>query len=278
MDFLRKHIKHVIYIVKENRTFDQILGDLDNGANGDPIADPVRRDAHAELHHLAHAVRHARQLHGSRRRQHGRLVVGAAGPRHQHRDDHAADQLRRRQPRPVLRVRRHEPQRAGQLRRRSPSATPRPASPGTTNYCTATAALPGGTANVLAGTGNHASTDAPFGIQDGYIFNAVLQAGGTVRNYGFLVNNIGSIGTKAAPVLRSVRAGHRAGCAARPGAGAADRRLLPRLRPELSGPVALQRMEARVRSVRRQRQPAEPVAGAHQPRPHGQLRHARSAA
>lgn len=36
MDFLRKHIEHVIYIVKENRTFDQILGDLTNGANADP--------------------------------------------------------------------------------------------------------------------------------------------------------------------------------------------------------------------------------------------------
>ena len=32
---LRKRIKHVIYIVKENRTYDQILGDLDRG-NGDP--------------------------------------------------------------------------------------------------------------------------------------------------------------------------------------------------------------------------------------------------
>lgn len=32
---LRKHIKHVIYIVKENRTYDQVLGDLDRG-NGDP--------------------------------------------------------------------------------------------------------------------------------------------------------------------------------------------------------------------------------------------------
>ena len=73
--------------------------------------------------------------------------------------------------------------------------------------------------------------------------------------------------------VRSVRRRHRAGRAARSGAGAADRRLLPRLRPELSGPVALQRVEARVRPVRRQRQPAEPVAGAHQPRPHGQLRH-----
>lgn len=71
---------------------------------------------------------------------------------------------------------------------------------GTTNYSNASAGLPGGTVNLLAGTGNHASTDAPFGIQGGYIFNAVLQAGGTVRNYGFLVNNIGSIGTKTAPV------------------------------------------------------------------------------
>lgn len=35
MAFLRAHIKHVIYIVRENRTFDQILGDLP-GVNGDP--------------------------------------------------------------------------------------------------------------------------------------------------------------------------------------------------------------------------------------------------
>jgi len=35
MQFLRTHIKHVIYIVKENRTYDQILGDLGVG-NGDP--------------------------------------------------------------------------------------------------------------------------------------------------------------------------------------------------------------------------------------------------
>jgi len=43
---------------------------------------------------------------------------------------------------------------------------------GTTNYSNASAALPGGTANLLAGGGNHASADAPFGIQGGYIFNA----------------------------------------------------------------------------------------------------------
>jgi DNA-binding beta-propeller fold protein YncE len=35
MAFLRQHIHHVIYIVKENRTYDQVLGDLEVG-DGDP--------------------------------------------------------------------------------------------------------------------------------------------------------------------------------------------------------------------------------------------------
>jgi hypothetical protein len=60
--------------------------------------------------------------------------------------------------------------------------------------------LPGGTENVLTGTGNHASSDAPDDEQGGYIFRAALNAGKTVRNYGMLVNNIGSIGTKIAPI------------------------------------------------------------------------------
>jgi DNA-binding beta-propeller fold protein YncE len=36
MSFLQSKIKHVIYVVKENRTFDQILGDLGNGSNEEP--------------------------------------------------------------------------------------------------------------------------------------------------------------------------------------------------------------------------------------------------
>jgi hypothetical protein len=71
--------------------------------------------------------------------------------------------------------------------------------PGTTSYTNATKTLPGGTANVLTGTGNHASSDAPFGLQNGYIFDAVLKARGSVRNYGFLVNNIGPITLGTAP-------------------------------------------------------------------------------
>jgi DNA-binding beta-propeller fold protein YncE len=35
MEFVRRHIRHVVYIIKENRTYDQVLGDLERG-NGDP--------------------------------------------------------------------------------------------------------------------------------------------------------------------------------------------------------------------------------------------------
>jgi YVTN family beta-propeller protein len=47
--FLRSRIKHVIYIVKENRTYDQVLGDLEKG-NGDPALN-LFPDAMAPNHH-----------------------------------------------------------------------------------------------------------------------------------------------------------------------------------------------------------------------------------
>src|SRR5262249_19574044 len=50
MKFLRDHVKHVIYVVRENRTYDQILGDLSVG-NGDPsitvYPQPVTPNQHA---------------------------------------------------------------------------------------------------------------------------------------------------------------------------------------------------------------------------------------
>jgi hypothetical protein len=43
--------------------------------------------------------------------------------------------------------------------------------------------------------------------QQGYIFNAVLNAGGTVRNYGWMANTPGSIGTIANPISDPFSAG-----------------------------------------------------------------------
>jgi YVTN family beta-propeller protein len=52
MSELRQHIKHVIYIVKENRTYDQVLGDLDRG-NGDPSLAEFGRVITPNQHDLA---------------------------------------------------------------------------------------------------------------------------------------------------------------------------------------------------------------------------------
>ncbi|MBV9390532.1 MAG: bifunctional YncE family protein/alkaline phosphatase family protein, partial [Verrucomicrobia bacterium] len=52
MSELRKRIKHVIYIVKENRTYDQVLGDLGQG-NGDPYITQFGQSITPNYHKLA---------------------------------------------------------------------------------------------------------------------------------------------------------------------------------------------------------------------------------
>jgi len=52
MTFLRQHIQHVIYVIKENRTYDQILGDLPVG-NGDPRLTEFPVAVTPNLHNLA---------------------------------------------------------------------------------------------------------------------------------------------------------------------------------------------------------------------------------
>ncbi len=199
MRFLNQHIKHVIYVVKENRTFDQVLGDLTNGANGDPGLTQFGQALTPNDHNLA--TRFVTldnfmnpgdgSMDGWSWSLQGRVtntetitqqINYAAVNRGLSYESEGSN--------------RNVPVNFATVADRDAAA----GVAGTTDYSDASAGLPGGTANLLPGTGNHASTDAPFGIQDGYIFDAVLKAGGTVRNYGFLVHNIGSIGTKDAPV------------------------------------------------------------------------------
>ncbi len=52
MQALRNKIKHVIYIIKENRTYDQVLGDLEVG-NGDPDLTEFGQAVTPNLHRLA---------------------------------------------------------------------------------------------------------------------------------------------------------------------------------------------------------------------------------
>ena len=199
MHFLRDKIKHVIYIVKENRTFDQILGDLGNGSNGDSAITQFGETLTPNQHRLARQfvtldnfmdpgdgsmdgwswALQGRVTNTETLTQQLNYAFVDRGLSYESEGSN-----------------RNVPVNLATVAQRDAVAGPA----GTTNYSQATASLPGGTANVLTGTGNHASSDAPFGAQGGYIFSAVMQAGGTVRNYGFLVNNIGSIGTVEAPV------------------------------------------------------------------------------
>src|SRR5262249_41932143 len=206
VQFLRRHIKHVIYIVKENRTFDQVLGDLSNGSNGDRNLTQFGQSLTPNNHRLAtNFVTLDNFMNPGDGSMDGwswamqRRVTNTEAITQQ--INYAA--VNRGLSYESEGTNRNVPVNFGTVAGRDAAS----GVAGTTNYSNASAALPGGTVNLLPGVGNHASTDAPFGIQGGYIFNAVLRAGGTVRNYGFLVNNIGSIGSKAAPVRDPFAAG-----------------------------------------------------------------------
>src|SRR5262249_22742708 len=192
MSFLRNHIKHVIYIVKENRTFDQILGDLTNGANADQNLNQFDKTITPNFHNLA---RQFVTLDNFTDPGDGSMDGWSWSLQGRVTNTETITQqinyafVNRGLSYESEGTNRNVPVNWGSVAERDAVAGPA----GTHNYSDATASLPGGTVNVLTGTGNHASTDAPFGVQDGYIFNAVLNAGGTVRNYGFLVNNIGKI-------------------------------------------------------------------------------------
>jgi YVTN family beta-propeller protein len=206
MEFLRRRIKHVIYVVKENRTFDQILGDLTNGAKADPNLTQFGAALTPNNHNLATQFVTLDNfmnpgdgsMDGWSWAMQGRVTTTEALTQQ---INYAA--VNRGLSYESEGENRNVPVNFATVAERDAASGPA----GTTNYSTASANLAGGTVNLLAGARNHASADAPFGIEDGYIFNAVLKAGGTVRNYGFLVNNIGSIGTRTSPVIDPFAAG-----------------------------------------------------------------------
>jgi len=202
MNFMRSKIQHVIYIVKENRTFDQMLGDLGNGANGDPTLTAFGKRITPNFHLLSSNFVTLDNfmdpgdgsMDGWSWSMAGRVTN----------TETITQQIN------YAGVNRGLSYESEGSNRNVPVGLPATADRDAATagaYTSGTAALAGGTANVLVGPANHAVTDAPFGQQDGYIFDAVLQGGGTVRNYGFIVNNIGSIGTIAAPVADPFAAG-----------------------------------------------------------------------
>jgi len=199
MQFLRHKIKHVIYIVKENRTFDQVLGDLDNGAKVDSSITQFPRAITPSLHGLATKFV---TLDNFKDPGDGSMDGWSWSLQGRVTDvETITQQINYAFVSRGLSYESEGTNRSVPVNFLSVAERDAVAGPvGTTNYSAATVSLLGGTENVLAGAGNHASSDAPDDEQGGYIFRAVLNAGGTVRNYGMLTNNIGKIGTKDAPI------------------------------------------------------------------------------
>lgn len=204
MNFLRGRIKHVIYVVKENRTFDQVLGDLrdENGADGDPNLTVFGRAITPNQHNLA---RQFVTLDNFMDPGDGSMDGWSWATRARVTSTEGITQQIN-----YAFVNRGLSYESEGSNRNVPvgldSTAKRDAA---TNgaYSSRSASLPGGPDNLLAGTADHSATDSPAGAERGHIFDVVLDAGLTVRNYGFLVSNIGSIGSKSAPISDPYGAG-----------------------------------------------------------------------
>jgi DNA-binding beta-propeller fold protein YncE len=203
MSFLQQHIQHVIYIIKENRTFDQVLGDLTNGANADPTLNVFGKRITPNFHAIANNfvtmdnffTTSDVSMDGWSWSTQAKVTDDLAlnvqleyASRGLSYDSEAYN-------------RGNVPTGLALLSDRNIAV------PGYTGAVYAGKTIVTGNApsvnDVLPGAGDVATGDSPnslySGKENGHIWDAVVAAGLTVRNYGFNVNNVGSIGTVASP-------------------------------------------------------------------------------
>jgi DNA-binding beta-propeller fold protein YncE len=207
MNFLHSKIQHIIYVVKENRTFDQILGDLGNGSNGDPTLTLFGKRVTPSFHLMA---QNFVTLDNFMDPGDGSMDGWSWSMRGRVTNTETITQQEN-----YARVNRGLSYEGEGQNRNIPVNLNTTAARDfffdptgtTTPYSNNTAGLSGGTPNILAGNGDHAVTDGPAGIGRGYIYDAVLSAGGTIRNYGWMANTPGSIGTIANPIKDPFTAG-----------------------------------------------------------------------
>ncbi|HEX7137532.1 MAG TPA: bifunctional YncE family protein/alkaline phosphatase family protein, partial [Vicinamibacterales bacterium] len=201
MAFVRSKVKHVIYIIKENRTFDQILGDLGNGSNGDPSLAVFGEPITPNFHHIARNFVTLDNFLDT-----GDASMDGWSWSLQGRATSTSSLTQNINYSNVDRGLSYLTEGAN---RNVPAGLPVPVRIGVfgSAYTSQVAGQPGGVNNALPGTGDVAASDAPFGTAKGYIFDAVLAAGGTVRNYGFLTFNVGPITVNGQPVTNAGAAG-----------------------------------------------------------------------
>ena len=170
--FLRSRIKHVIYIVRENRTYDQVLGDLGRG-NGDPALAEFGERVTPNQHALARMLVTLDNFYDPGEVSGNGWPWSVAGRE----SDFGVKML--------------PPQYAGRGGAYEWEGENRNVAMGVLGEERRRAA-PGmpDDDDFLPGVGNVAAPDGPGGEwQRGYLWSSALRAGKTVRNYGFFVSD-----------------------------------------------------------------------------------------
>jgi DNA-binding beta-propeller fold protein YncE len=170
---LRRKIRHVVYVVKENRTYDQILGDLDRG-NGDPSLAEYGKSVTPNLHHLAAQFVCLDSFYDS-----GDVSADGWPWSTSGRESDVG----------VKSVGLLYAQRGTTY---DYEGTNRGINVGLASLASRVAANPATPEdpNLVPGTADVAAPDGPGGSApgQGYIWNAVLRGGKTLRNYGFFLD------------------------------------------------------------------------------------------
>ena len=175
MAFLKKNIKHVIYIIKENRTYDQILGDLPVG-NGDPSITQFPEANTPNFHNIALNFVDFDNFYDVSE------VSGDGWPWST--SARTTDTIEKEIPVNY----------AGRGVNNNSEGTNRNINVGIANQAARLAADPltSPDPDLLPGTGNVAAPDGPATDDSeqgqGYIWSGALRAGLSVRDYGFFVD------------------------------------------------------------------------------------------
>jgi YVTN family beta-propeller protein len=177
MEFLHGKIQHVIYIVKENRTYDQILGDLGKG-NGDPSIVVYPQPLTPNVHALANNFVDVDNFYDSGE------VSGDGW--NWSTSARAADTIEKTEPINY----------AGRGLNYDYEGTNRNVNVGYASPAERVAANPALNTlppqvvnNLLLGTADVSAPDSPEGEEGtGYLWDSALRAGLNVRNYGFFID------------------------------------------------------------------------------------------
>ncbi len=173
--FLRSHINHVIYIIKENRTYDQILGDLDVG-NGDPSITEFGSAITPNFHNMASQFVDLDNFYDTSEVSMDGWPWSTSG--------HATDVVERQT----------SVEYAGRGLSYDSEGTNRNVNVGISTLtgrleADPLLALVPNTPNVLPGTADAAAPDGPEGeLGAGFLWDGALRAGLTIRNYGFFID------------------------------------------------------------------------------------------